>query len=94
MNDHGKPGAGINFKPQSLTFTFTTDGRWSMVGNGATQTTKSGEYMVRGTELILTNEDGSQYQNWHAQLSDDSNNLQVNDKKMFEMFQRVSASAQ
>ena len=94
MNDHGKPGAGINLKPHSLMFTFTTDGKWNMVGNGATQTTKSGNYHVRGTELILTNEDGSKYQDWQAQISDDANSLQVNDKKLFEMFNRVLASAQ
>ncbi len=94
MNDHGQPGAGIIFKPHSLMFRFTPDGKWSMVGNGATRTTKSGTYQVRGTELILTNEDGSNYQDWQAQLSDDTDSLQVNDKKLFEMFYRVSAPAQ
>jgi hypothetical protein len=95
MNDNGQPGTvGINFKPHSLTFTFTADGKWSMVGNGTTRTTKRGTYQVRGGELILTNEDGSNYQDWQAQLSDDANSLQVNDKKLFETYYRVPAPTQ
>ena len=65
-----------------------------MVGNGATQTTKNGTYQVHGTELILTNKDGSKYQDWQAQISDDANNLQVNDKKLFETYYRVPTPTQ
>ncbi len=89
MNNDGHPGAGITFKPHSLVFTFTADGKWSMEGNGATQTRKSGNYEIRGTRLLLRNSDGSKYQDWQTDLGNDGNSLQVNDKKLFEIFEKI-----
>lgn len=89
MNDSGHPGSGITFKPHSLVFTFTADGKWSMEGNGATQTRKSGRYEIRGIRLVLKNSDGSKYQDWQTDLSDDGKSLQVNDKKLFEIFEKI-----
>ncbi len=89
MNDKGHPGAGITFKPHSLLFTFTVDGKWSMEGNGATQTKKSGTYELSKTRLLLKNPDGSIYQDWQTTLSDDAKALQVNDHKLFETFEKI-----
>jgi hypothetical protein len=37
MNDHGKPGSGLEFKPQSMVYTFRNDGRWTMEATDPTQ---------------------------------------------------------
>jgi len=61
-----------------------------MEGNGATQTKKAGTYEVRGAQFLLKNPDGTIYQNWQAELSDDGQSLTVHDEKLFETFQKTS----
>ena len=89
MNDHGKPGACIEMKPESLEFRFVEDGTWSSAANDANQTKHAGTYELRGDRLILKNADGSHYLDWHTDLSADGKRLLAADKKLIETFDRV-----
>ena len=93
MNNHGKPGAGIEFKPRSMVYTFRNDGKWAMEAGDSTHTKKSGAYQLHGSELILKNQDGSNYQDWKTDLSTDGTSLLVIDKKLVLTFVRVTSSS-
>ena len=89
MNDHGRPGACIEMKPGSLQFTFVPDGKWSSAAQDPNRTKKAGTYEVRANKLILKNSDGSLYQNWQPNLSDDGQQFIVVDKQLIETFVRI-----
>lgn len=89
LND-GKPGNVARLKPGSMTYTFTPDGKWTMQAGDLTHTKKSGNWVLRGTELVLRFDNGAPYQDWQATVSDDKTELIVRDSKFLLKFLRIS----
>jgi hypothetical protein len=92
MNNHGKPGSCIEMKPGSLRFIFKSDGHWSSSAQDKNKTSKSGHYEIHGKRLILKNTDGSVYQDWQPDLSNDLQHFIFAENQLIETFDRVATT--
>jgi hypothetical protein len=92
MNNHGKPGACIEMKPGSLRVIFKSDGHWSSSAQDKNKTAKSGLYEIHGKRLILKNTDGSVYQDWQPDLSNDLQHFIFAENQLIETFDRVATT--
>jgi hypothetical protein len=72
MITNGEARAKYAINPGSFVYTFTDDGKWVMQSK---KTKHSGKYLLKASELILKNNDGSTYQDWQADLRSNGTNL-------------------
>lgn len=89
MSDRGTSASCIAMKPGSLELRFLADGRGISAAKDEARTLKAGRYEMSESQLVLRNVDGSLYQRWQPDLSDDEQSFQVVTEKLSETFVRT-----
>jgi hypothetical protein len=90
--ENGKPLGTLNFKPNTMVFTYQRDGTWEMRAADATHTALAGTYELRGTELILKKQDGSLYLDFQVELKNDGKVIVLRDKRSIITASKLEAS--
>jgi len=75
----GKPSGIVHFAPGTLVFTYRENGTWEMEAANSRHTRHNGTFEVKGNELIMKNSDGSSYQDFQVEMSDDKNEMTMRD---------------
>jgi hypothetical protein len=73
-----------------MVYTFTADGTWMFTSQASTSKPQEGRYAFNGKKILLTNDDGSKFEEWKAELTDNGNELDVQSGKLLMRLTKLS----
>jgi hypothetical protein len=84
LRSAGTKAVWFSFKtPLFWVYTFAPDGTWTLtISQASASKPDVGRYEIKGKKILLTNGNGSRFDEWKAELKDNGNELEVQGKDL------------